>query len=129
MTDTATSPTRLLSLFAERAAAGDVEAMLALYEPEAVFAPEVGTVLRGTEQIRPALAEMAGLAPMLEYTAEPDVVLVDNVALVTAAWTMTAQLPDGTALREGGLSADVLRRQPDGSWLVMIDQPRGNVAD
>lgn len=123
---TATSPAHLMSLFAERVAAGDVDGLLALYEPGAVFEPELGTVLRGTDQIRPALAELAALTPAIEYSAEPDCVIVDDIAIVANTWTMTAELPGGGIHREGGLSADVLRRQPDGTWLVLIDQPRGS---
>lgn len=126
-TKTATSPIHLMSLFAERAAAGDVDGLIALYEPEAVFEPQLGTVLRGTDQIRPALAELAALTPTVKYTEDPDCVVVDGVAIVSGNWTMTAQLPDGGTHREAGLSADVLRLQPDGSWLILIDQPRGSV--
>ena len=123
----ATSPTHLMSLFAERAAAGDVDGLLALYEPDAVFEPALGTVLRGVDQIRPALAEFAALKPTLEYEGDTDCVIVGDVALVSNNWTATAQLPDGSTLRQAGQSADVLRRQPDGSWLVLVDQPRGSV--
>jgi ketosteroid isomerase-like protein len=54
-------------------------------------------------------------------------VAAGDVALVSNTWTATAQLPDGSTSRQAGLSADVLRRQPDGSWLVLVDQPRGSV--
>ena len=124
---TATSPAHLMTLFAQRIAAGDVDGLIALYEPDAVFEPQPGTVLRGADQIRPALAGLAALRPEITYAGEPDVVIVDDVAMVSNAWTMSATLPDGGGHREGGLSADVLRRQPDGSWLILIDQPRGSV--
>jgi uncharacterized protein (TIGR02246 family) len=124
---TASSPHHLMSMFAERAAARDVDGLLALYEPEAVFEPQLGTVLRGTEQIRAALTEFAALRPVIEYTGATDCVVVDGVALVANQWIVTGQLTDGGVHREAGVSADVLRRQPDGSWLILIDQPRGSV--
>ena len=126
MTDErAGSPAQLMALFAERAASGDAAGLVALYEPGAVFEPEIGVVLRGLDAIRPALTELAEMRPSIEYDGDPDVVIVDDIAIVSNSWTMTAELPDGTRHREGGFSADVLRRQPDGSWLVLIDQPRG----
>jgi uncharacterized protein (TIGR02246 family) len=124
---TATSPAHLMTLFAQRIAAGDVDGLIALYEPEAVFEPQPGTVLRGTGQIRPALAELAALRPEITYAGEPAVVVVGDIAMVSNAWTLTATLPGGGSYRDGGLSADVLRRRPDGSWLILIDQPRGSV--
>jgi uncharacterized protein (TIGR02246 family) len=126
-TEVAANPAHLMTLFARRAADGDVQGLLALYEPEAVFEPRFGTVLRGADQIRPALAQLAGLTPTIEYAGEPDVVIVGDVAIVSNTWILTAPLPGGATHHDGGLSADVLRRQPDGSWLILIDQPRGSV--
>jgi uncharacterized protein (TIGR02246 family) len=125
----ATTPALLMHLFADRLAAGDVDGLLALYEPDAVFEPQLGVVRRGVEQIRCALSELAALRPAIAYAGEPDVVVVADTALVTNDWTMTAGLPDGTTLREGGRSADVLRRRPDGTWRVLIDQPRGTTIE
>jgi uncharacterized protein (TIGR02246 family) len=127
MTTTASSPEHLMSLFAERAAAGDVDGLLALYEPDAVFEPQPGISLRGPAEIRAALDGFAAMRPRIEYTGAVGVVVVDDIALVSNTWTMTAQLPDGGSHRDGGVSADVLRRQDDGSWLILIDQPRGTV--
>ncbi|MBJ7328950.1 MAG: SgcJ/EcaC family oxidoreductase [Solirubrobacteraceae bacterium] len=121
----AADPASLMSLFADRAAAGDADGLLALYEPDAVFEPALGTVLRGAAQIRPALLELAALRPTIAYEGDPDVVIVDDIAIVSNTWTLSAQLPDGARHREGGLSADVLRRQSDGRWLILVDQPRG----
>lgn len=121
----ATSPAVLMAMFAERAARGDAAGLVALYEPEAVFEPQIGVTLRGSAEIRPALAGLAALRPRIEYTGEPDVVVVDDIAIVSNSWAMEAELPDGSMHREGGLSADVLRRQADGTWLVLIDQTRG----
>jgi ketosteroid isomerase-like protein len=38
---------------------------------------------------------------------------------------MDATLPDGTKIQNGGLSVIVLRKQPDGNWLMVIDNPFG----
>lgn len=121
----AADPAQLMSLFAQRAAAGDVDGLVALYEPDAVFEPQRGTVLRGVEQIRAAMTELAGLRPDIQYAGEPDVVIVDGVAIVSNTWSMRADLTDGSTHREQGVSADVLRQQPGGHWLILIDQPRG----
>lgn len=123
--ESASTPAELMTLFAGRAASGDAEGLLALYEPDGVFEPELGVVLRGREAVRSALIELAAMRPRIEYSGDPDVVVVDNIAIVSNSWSMTAELPDGGVHRDGGLSADVLRRQADGSWLVLIDQPRG----
>jgi len=123
--ETASSPAHLMRIFADRAAGGDAGGLLALYEPDAVFEPQLGVVLRGHGEIADAIEALAAMRPRIEYNGAADVVIVDGIALVSNAWTMSALLPDGSTHREGGVSADVLRRQVDGSWLVLIDQPRG----
>jgi uncharacterized protein (TIGR02246 family) len=126
-TEAATSPTHLMSLFAQRASAGDVDGLMALYESQAVFEPQLGTVLRGCDAIRAALTAFAAMRPTIEYGRKADCVIVDDIAIVANTWTVVGELPDGSTHREAGLSADVLRRQADGSWLILIDQPRGSV--
>jgi ketosteroid isomerase-like protein len=36
---------------------------------------------------------------------------------------MPAARPDGASISMGGTTAEVLRRQPDGRWLYVIDNP------
>lgn len=65
--ETASSPERLMLMFAERAADGDAAGLLALYEPDAVFEPQLGLVLRGHAQIDEAptsLRPRAGRRPL-----------------------------------------------------------------
>jgi ketosteroid isomerase-like protein len=40
-------------------------------------------------------------------------------------WTLSGTGQDGKPVTMGGLSADVLRRQPDGRWLIAVDNPWG----
>jgi hypothetical protein len=91
-TTVAADPAHLMSLFAQRAAAGDVEGLVALYEPGAVFEPQIGTVLRGAEKIRVAMTELAGLRPAI-HSGEPDVVIVDGVAIVSTPGTRAPSSP------------------------------------
>lgn len=123
-----TSPEQLIELFSEHINAGDVDAMAALYEPDAAFVPEPGgPVLQGLRAIREALAGFAALEPTLSGEIEK-VLEADGIALVANRWTLTGTGPDGSTVDIGGVSADVLRRQPDGTWRVLIDNPWGERA-
>jgi ketosteroid isomerase-like protein len=51
------------------------------------------------------------------------VLQADEVALVVNEWNLTGTGPDGNEVRQGGRSADVVRRQLDGSWLILVDKP------
>lgn len=125
ITANADTPQGLMNLFAQLAAAGRVDDLVELYESDAIFSPQPGIELRGTAQIREALAEFLVLKPQISYSGDAAVHLTGDVALVANDWTMTATAPDGTTVEDSGLSADVVRRQVNGTWKVLIDQPRG----
>jgi len=48
-----------------------------------------------------------------------------GLALVAGNWSFTGTAPDGSAVNLTGHNADVLRRQPDGTWRFVIDNPWG----
>jgi uncharacterized protein (TIGR02246 family) len=121
---TAQTPAQAVELVSRHISAGDVDGALALYEPEAAFTPQPGEVVTGATAIRQALEGFTALRPKLEGQVEK-VIESGDVALVLNRWTLAGTAPDGAAIEMGGLSADVLRRQPDGNWLVLIDDPWG----
>ena len=50
----------------------------------------------------------------------------DDLALSFADWNLTGTGPDGEAIEMSGQTSDVLRRQPDGAWRFVIDNPFGS---
>ena len=99
---------------------GDVDALRDLYEPEAVFADYDGTA-RGWSAIRAAHQSFLDAGLTLTLT-DSFVLEVDNIALVH--WSWTVQQSDGSSIE--GTSAEVLRRQHDGSWKFIIDNSDGS---
>jgi len=118
------SPEAVMDRFAELIGAGDVQGALALYEEDAVFLPEPGRLERGNKAIQAALATFAALRPKITGEIERTVVAGDT-ALVINAWALTGTDPAGEPVRMAAKSADVLRRRPDGSWGILIDDPWG----
>jgi uncharacterized protein (TIGR02246 family) len=120
----ATSPQHLIEQISHHINAGDLEALLGLYEPEAAFVPRPGKVIDGLDAIRDALERILALDPTLSGEVQK-VVETNDVALVFNRWRLDGTGPEGSPVEMGGLSADVLRRQPDDSWRVLIDDPWG----
>ena len=120
----ARGPGETVQHFSRLLGEGDLDALLALYEEDAAFVPEPGRVVSGREAIRAELEPIVALAPRMTGTVER-VLEAAGTALVSYRWRMEAAAPDGIAVRQGGLSADVLRRRADGSWGVVIDDPYG----
>ena len=117
------TPDGVIRGFAERLNRGDIEGALALYEPGAAFVTAPGTVVKGIDRIRESLERFAALRPTL--TGEIQGVREgSDVALVLNRWHLAGEGPEGP-VEMSGTSADVLRRQPDGTWRVVIDDPWG----
>jgi ketosteroid isomerase-like protein len=106
----AEQPEDLGRFFVERANAGDLEGLLALYEPSAVLAVPGGAPAAGTDAIRRALGQFLTGNPKLSGVSQPALRFGD-LALTSTRF-------------DGGATAEVARRQPDGTWRWVIDQPR-----
>jgi uncharacterized protein (TIGR02246 family) len=118
-------PEDLHPLFAEAFSSGDLEGITGLYEKSAVFLLDrSGRLAKGANEIREVYRPMfAGKAKMEVETRK--IVQAEELALMIGRWTITASGADGNALMRSGVGADVARRQPDGTWLIAIDNPYG----
>jgi len=96
----AAEPEDLGRLFLERANARDVDGVAALYEPDAVLASAGGDLVTGTKAIRRMYEALLADPPQFAGDVRP-------------------------ALRRGrgGATAEIARRQSDGTWLWVADQP------
>jgi ketosteroid isomerase-like protein len=83
-----------------------------------------GSVRRGTKALREWLASFAALRPKLNVTSR-EIIEGGDIALHCSAWTMNGTDPTGKPFEMKGRTADVLRKQPNGSWLVALDNPWG----
>ena len=100
----------------------DLEGLVALYEPEAIFAPEPTASSEGHERIRATMREVLSLQP--EFTlVTVEVFRSGDLALVRNDWKLKATAPDGAPIEKAGRSSVVMRRQPNASWRVVIDRP------
>ncbi len=128
----ASTPEEAHRLFAESFDKGDVDAVVALYEPSATLLVQPGEEpARGTEAIRQALGGFLSMfSGKPEFDLEVGKVLQagDDLALVISRWTLRGNGQNGEPLEMSGQTADVVRRQPDGSWRIAIDNPFGDAA-
>lgn len=118
----AQSPEELDQLFEKALNAGDLDALVALYEPQAVFVSEPGQTVTGTAAIREVLNAFVSLKPKITVDVQT-LGQLDNIALTSAKWEMAGTGPDGQPVEMRGRSMEVCRRQADGTWLFIIDDP------
>lgn len=108
----AVKPEDLTSLFVAAANRGDAAGIAALYEENAVMAYPPGGQTVGRAAIQALWERVLAQAPHFE-PEDPLPTLVSGDIALTA-----------TVAKDGaGARAQVVRRQPDGSWLRLLDQP------
>ncbi len=118
------TPEQVLESIVAGINAGDLDALLPLYENEAAFATAPGSLAHGAPGVRDALRGFISMNGKLDLEVTR-VLEVDDLALVAGVWSFSGTGPDGEPLRLEAQNADVLRRQSDGSWRFVIDNPWG----
>jgi ketosteroid isomerase-like protein len=107
----ALDPEDLSRLVVQRLNSGDVDGLTALYEPDAVLALPDGQTAVGTEEIRMFYRRLLADRPRFEPGIQRPTLRSGDLAL------MSAQLGNGV------VTAEVARRQADGTGLWVLDQP------
>ncbi|HLI01742.1 MAG TPA: nuclear transport factor 2 family protein [Acidimicrobiales bacterium] len=107
-TEEAHEPEDLARLFLARANAGDVDGVVALYEPDATLATPAGTV-SGAAAIRDVYQRLFADRPQFAGEIRP-ALRAGDLALTSTRFA-------------GGVTAEIARRQPDGTWRWVADQP------
>lgn len=108
----ALEPEDLTRLFVERANAGDAAGLAELYEEQAVMAYPPGAQTVGRDAIRALWEKVLADAPRFKPETPLPTLVSGDIALTS------------TPPKDGaGARAQVVRRQPDGTWLRLLDQP------
>lgn len=123
MTMQPATPQDVARAWGDAYAARDLEAMMGLFEDDAVWVSAEGDVVAGTEAIRDVFADF--LAIDATYHADPPrVSRSGDLALLSGRWRLHGRDAGGEPVDITGRTADVLRRT-DGGWRYVIDSPFG----
>ena len=103
-------PQDLEPLLISRQWAGDVEGMVALFEPHAVLDHGGEQLAVGREAIHKLFAGLVAAGRKFQRGDQRAAIVNGDLALTST------RLPDGT------VTAEIARRQSDGTWLWAIDK-------
>ena len=104
---------------------GDIDGVLKTYEKNAKVIFEPTMQISDKAQLKEMFQGACALNPKFEYDGH-EVFVADDVAVHIAPWVMKGTAPDGTNVEQSGLSVAVLRRQADGEWLMVLDNPNSD---
>lgn len=100
--------------------AGDLEKIVALYEPNAILVSESGKAVRGHDAVREMLQKFLAVSQKLTLQIA-GCFQIDEIALLSSEWQLSGIDTKGNAVQLAGQMADVVRRQSNGSWRIIID--------
>jgi ketosteroid isomerase-like protein len=123
MVNTAT-PEQVLEAIVTGINSGDLDSLMPLYESDAAFAAEPGSLAHGPAGVSESLSGFIAMNGKLDLQVTR-VLEVDDLALVVGVWSFDGTGPDGEPVHLEARNADVLRRQSDGTWRFVIDNPWG----
>ena len=107
-------------LFEQHINAGNLDGLVALYEPDATFVPQEGEALHGSAAIGAALAGFVAMKPKLKMGITRVIPVGKDLAMIYNDWTMTTGGQTGA-----GKAIELMRRQADGTWRFALDAPFG----
>jgi ketosteroid isomerase-like protein len=98
-------PEEICHLFQHAMAEGDLDAVLSVYDPEAVFLNQSRDVTKGR-----------AMRARFDFTIK-QVIEAGDIALMHTEWTVSGPQPMQV------YAIEVARRQPDGAWCWLIGDP------
>jgi uncharacterized protein (TIGR02246 family) len=110
--------------FVEHFNAGDLDAVMSLYEPEARFVTGSGETLVGRDAIRKVLGDLIEAKTQFQSRVVRTAIVGDIAQLYTD-FEGTRVDDAGKTIPVRNKAIEVLRRQPDGSWKLIMGDPNG----
>ena len=121
----AKTPEECDTLFERYLNAGDLDALADLYEPDAVLVPNPGESAVGREAIRETLGGFVAAKAEIRLRVGQVLRAGEDLAMIYGDWSGHFTDPDGVRVAIAGQSVEVVRRQPDGTWRFVLDDPYG----
>ena len=117
-------PREMNAKFAEAFNSGAVENLLALYEPDAILINQNGESLKGLSAIKDELQKLLSFGG--EMISENQYAFQNgNIALLRAKFVLKAINERGKSFEVIGHTSEIVRQQPNGNWLYIVDHPFG----
>jgi ketosteroid isomerase-like protein len=120
----ALSPEQAVELLDRAFEQKDIETVLSFYEDAAVVVSEPAKSIRGKDDLR-AFFEQAMQLGISAKQLKTWTIEADGIALFISRWVLRVPAPGREPSDRTFAAVTVFRKQPDGSWKILIDNPFG----
>ncbi|MCJ8012954.1 DUF4440 domain-containing protein [Paenibacillus sp. KQZ6P-2] len=118
------NPEDMNPAFAEAYNSGNIDSLLALYEPQGILINPNGGIDQGIDHVRKTLEDLLQLKGNM-VSKNMYCIPFENMALMRAHYILHTVDADGNPIQIQGHTSEIVRKQPDGSWLYIVDHPFG----
>lgn len=114
---------KLIATWLNATRAGDVDAVLSLMAPDAVFLVPGGPPMCGREAFAKPLRALLATHSIETLSEIQEISIEGNMAYARTRLTVEVRPRDGSAapVRRSGHTMSILRKQPSGAWLLTRD--------
>jgi len=119
-----TKPEDVIPSLVERFNARNLEAMMELYSPEAVFVANDGRVITDRSKFAALFQRDMNLGVPLKAHVR-HVFVGGDTAQIVLDWAIDGTDADGKPVHVHGTASDIMRRGADGVWRYIIDNNQG----
>ncbi|SHE82633.1 Ketosteroid isomerase homolog [Seinonella peptonophila] len=113
-------PEQMNEAFATAYNSGDLDQLLALYEPTAIHVAKNKQIAKGIDEIRQDLQGLLALNGRM-VSHNQYAIVNDDLALLQAHFILK-DIKSDEVLAEG-ITSEMIRKQTDGSWRYVVDHP------
>ena len=116
-------PGEIYERFASALNGNDLAGVMQLFDADGTTVPHPGApAMAGMAAVRGVMEQCLAMQPHISYD-DSNVIVADDIALLRSTWRLNVTGPDGTPMEATGKGIQVARRQMDGSWRILIDNP------
>jgi uncharacterized protein (TIGR02246 family) len=119
-----TKPEDVIPSLVERFNSRNLDAMMELYSPEAVFVDMDGRVITDRNEFAALFQRDMNLGVPLKANVR-HVFVGDDTAQIILDWSIDGTDPNGKHVHVHGTASDIMRRGADGVWRYIIDNNQG----
>ena len=102
---------------------GDLKNAMTCFDPEAIYIDKDGDTIIGFTNIEKVVANLCNMRADIKVYEHKNSPVGNDMMYWLDKWTMTATDPHGNTINMKGASANMMRKNADGVWLWLVDNP------